>query len=75
MFWKKKKEQNELIVTEGVAGMWFYHLSKKETPNISLCGKQTMRTDFPIHEFPIKLADHIPHGNCKRCTKYGLDGA
>jgi hypothetical protein len=37
-----------LHITEGVGGVYFYHLSEIGTNARSLCGAQTMNTQIPV---------------------------
>jgi hypothetical protein len=37
-----------LHVTEGIAGVWFYHLSREGTKATALCGAKTMSTQIPM---------------------------
>lgn len=65
-------EQNEaapsLVVTEGISGIWFYHLSRSDAVTRSICGAQTMRTSIPLERWG-RTPDryHIPEKWCRRC--------
>lgn len=39
---------SDLKITEGIAGIWHYHLSLLNHTTRSLCGAQTMRTSIPL---------------------------
>jgi hypothetical protein len=65
----KKSNKKEYIITEGVAGYWFYHISEKNKFTKSLCGKDTMRTSIPLEQWNIKGDGHIPEKYCKECER------
>jgi hypothetical protein len=57
-----------LIVTEGISGMWFYHLSRDNEFTRSLCGVQTMRTSIPLERWGrTPKGYHIHEKWCPRC--------
>lgn len=59
-----------LIVTEGIAGVWSYHLSLADKFTVSLCGRQTMKTGLPLSAWGIK-SKHIPESYCRVCAERG----
>jgi len=58
----------ELIITEGISGVWHYHLSDPLHFTKSLCGKQTMKTSMPLSLWG-KKSPHIPETYCVRCAE------
>ncbi len=60
------------IVTEGISGMWHYHVSI-EGPAFyrSLCGAQVMRTMIPIAHWGMQFGEHFPKRPtwCKTCAE------
>lgn len=58
----------KLVVTEGISGVWLYHLSHEGTETGALCGAQTMRTSIPIERWGrTPKGYHIPEKWCQRC--------
>ncbi|HUV84943.1 MAG TPA: hypothetical protein VMV86_04490 [Methanosarcinales archaeon] len=55
------------IVTEGIAGHWYYHLSYKNDFTKSLCGAQTMPCYFPFSAWGEK--GHLNEKYCVECIK------
>jgi len=53
-------------VTEGVESIWRYHISHKDNPHLSLCGKRVMSTSISLDNWGHKV-DHIPETYCTRC--------
>jgi len=49
----------QLCVTEGVAGVWHYHLSHPENWTRGLCGAQTMRTAIKVEDFGKPFGEHF----------------
>lgn len=64
------KLQQDLVITEGVASVYFYHLSEPERKTVSLCGAQTMHTSLPLSSWGFK-SKHIPEGYCETCQTLG----
>lgn len=48
------------IVTEGISGVWHYHLSDPKTFTRGLCGGQTMKTAIEAADFGKPFGDHFP---------------
>lgn len=61
----------DLKITEGVAGMWHYHLSCADTPFVALCGARVMGTAMPIDHWRKKFGEHFPKRPtwCAECEK------
>ena len=62
---------DNLKITEGISGYWFYHFSHPETITKSLCGKQTMRTAMPLSSWG--AIGHLRERYCKECEKLALE--
>lgn len=44
-----KESADVYVVTEGVAGLYHYHVSRRSTFTQGLCGARTMMTAIPLH--------------------------
>lgn len=53
-------KQQQLIVTEGVSGVWHYHLSRPEKFTRGLCDAKTMQTAIDVADFGKSFGDHFP---------------
>lgn len=64
-----------LLVTEGVSGVWHYHLSKPESRTRGLCGAQVMSTAIELKDWGKPFGDHFPKPAtyCKTCDKFAKD--
>jgi hypothetical protein len=60
-----------LIVTEGIAGTWFYHLSEPKRFSRGLCMANTMRTAVPISAWGHR--SHLNERYCKRCEGLAVE--
>jgi hypothetical protein len=56
-------------ITEGRAGMWFYHLSRTGVNGESLCGRPTMSTQMPLRLWGTK--GHLNERYCTECEEAG----
>ena len=58
-----------LVITEGVAWMWHYHISKEETSTRGLCGAPTMRTAMRMSAWKVPFGEHFPKRPtwCHKC--------
>lgn len=66
------KFRDGLMVTEGVSGTWYYHVSEKAKPLTSLCGRPTMVTGVPLTYWKQTPANfHIPERWCAECERLG----
>lgn len=69
----KQPKQTQLIVTEGVSGVYHYHLSLAEGRGFvrGLCGSPTMQTCIPLSDWGQKGGEHLPkrYTYCKTCEK------
>jgi hypothetical protein len=61
---KRTKVFNGHEITEGIEGMWHYHISDRNI-TISLCGKQTMRTNIPFESWG--STGHLKERYCQKC--------
>jgi hypothetical protein len=60
-----------LKVTEGVAGMWHYHLSEKTSKTRAKCGALVMGTSMPVSMWGTPNNPHLPPAKyCKECAKF-----
>uniref|UniRef100_A0A6H1ZKU7 Uncharacterized protein n=1 Tax=viral metagenome TaxID=1070528 RepID=A0A6H1ZKU7_9ZZZZ len=59
------------IITEGISGTWFYHISKKNNFVRSLCGKPTMKTSLTFRSWGIKT--HLNERYCEKCFGLALN--
>lgn len=65
-----------LVIVEGLAGTWHYHLAPEEKFTRALCGAQTMRTSIPLAYWNKTPKDHhIPESWCSRCERLAAPGA
>jgi hypothetical protein len=64
----KKVIPDNLVITEGIMGYWYYHLSKPENINQSLCGKQVMRTAMSNTDWGINT--ELKERYCSNCEKF-----
>jgi hypothetical protein len=67
----KKPVDNQLHVTEGIGGVWFYHLSLAATNSTALCGAKTMHTSIPLASWGVR--GHLNEGWCSKCAIQGDD--
>ena len=56
-------------VTEGISGMWHYHLSNDNMPNMALCGARVMPTSIKFKDWGLPFGDHFPKKPtyCQKC--------
>lgn len=52
--------RTEHVVTEGISGLWHYHLSTRDKPHTSLCGRQVMGTSMPLTDWQKPFGQHFP---------------
>lgn len=59
----------DLAVSEGVAGVWHYHLSQRGQTSRALCGAKTMMTGIPVTAWGKPFGEHFPKQPtwCKAC--------
>jgi hypothetical protein len=60
-----------LHITEGVGGVYFYHLSEVGTNARSLCGAQTMNTQIPVAAWGVR--GHLNEKWCAKCATQGTN--
>ncbi len=58
----------DLIVTEGISGVYHYHLSHASRFTRGLCGRQTMRTGLSLLQWGGR-SDHLHETYCKKCEE------
>lgn len=56
-----------LVITEGTASMWHYHLSKADATARGLCGAETMRTALRPQQWRTMPSYHVPYSWCSKC--------
>jgi hypothetical protein len=66
-----KTNENALHITEGIGGVWFYHLSLASTNATALCGAKTMNTSIPLKSWGVR--GHLNEGWCAKCATEGAD--
>ncbi len=59
-----------MIISEGVMGYFYYHISPNNTLTKSLCGKTVMPTQIPVNTWGI--VGHLNERYCKECEKLAL---
>lgn len=64
-------EPSEVHITEGIGGVWFYHLSAASTNATALCGAKTMNTSIPLKSWGVR--GHLNEGWCTKCGAEGVD--
>ena len=67
----KKSSDNSVHVTEGIGGVWFYHLSVEGTNAKALCGAKTMYTSISLASWGVR--GHLNEGWCTKCAASGAD--
>lgn len=66
-----KPNENGLHITEGIGGVWFYHLLVVGANATALCGARIMNTSIPIARWGTR--GHLNEGWCKSCASHGTD--
>ena len=67
----KKPLEKGLHITEGIGGVWFYHLSLASTNATALCRAKTMSTSIPLASWGVR--GHLNEGRCAKCAVQGAD--
>jgi hypothetical protein len=52
--------QPTYVITEGVSGMYHYHVSEHQHSGRSLCGAATMNTGMRLQDWGVPFGDHFP---------------
>jgi hypothetical protein len=62
---------SELLITEGVSGLWHYHLSKPDAKTRGLCGAWVMSTSIKQKDWKVPFGAHFPKRPtwCAECEK------
>lgn len=57
-------------VSEGISGLWHYHLSNRNNPSEALCGARTMGTHIALDDWEKPFGAHFPKAPtwCKACA-------
>lgn len=60
-----------LVVTEGISGVWHYHISEAHRTTRGICGAKTMHTSIPITEWKVPFGEHFPKKPtwCEACDE------
>lgn len=66
-----KTSESALHITEGIGGVWFYHLSLVSTNSTALCGAKTMSTAIPLKSWGVR--GHLNEAWCAKCAAQGAD--
>lgn len=61
--------KNKIFISESILGNWNYHISLKEKPYQSVCGKQVMKTQIPLDYWGVSM-EHIGEKYCEKCSKF-----
>lgn len=69
----RERRLSKLVVSQelGRYEKPIYHLSRRTTIWVALCGEDALRTGIPATEFPVGPKE----SNCEKCAKLGLGGA
>lgn len=62
-------EGQELHITEGRAGTWYYHLSQAGINATAVCGAKTMHTEIPLSAWGVR--GHLNERWCPTCAELG----
>lgn len=64
----------ELVITEGVSGLWHYHISREDKKTRALCGAQTMHTSIQLKDWKVQFGEHFPKRPtwCSHCESLGI---
>ncbi|MET3371974.1 hypothetical protein ABIC89_001015 [Variovorax boronicumulans] len=59
-----------LAITEGISGLWHYHLSDEAKKMRGLCGAQTMHTAMPLTAWKVPFGENFPKRPtwCEACS-------
>jgi len=65
----------KMKITEGVMGMWHYHISFDDEPYRALCGAKVMGTSIPLDQWGKPFGEHFPKRPtyCSGCEKERTD--
>lgn len=64
-------ERNELVVTEGSTGYWYYHLSRRVNLMRALCSAPTLPTAIPLSAWGAPAEEGLPKSPtyCQACAR------
>lgn len=62
---------SDLKITEGIHGMWHYHLSTADDLYRGLCGKEVMSTAMRLSAWRVPFGEHFPKPPtwCNECDR------
>ncbi len=66
-----KNDNSELLITEGVAGYYHYHLSREDSFTKALCGRDVMKTEIPLSSWGV--VTHLNETWCEQCAALCLN--
>lgn len=71
----QKPKGRKVTVTEGVSGLWHYHLSREDEPSRGLCGASVMGSRVKMSEWKVPFGAHFPKKPtwCKVCEGLRTD--
>lgn len=57
------------VITEGISGLWHYHLSESGKTTRGLCGARTMHTSIMRRDWRVPFGEHFPKRPtwCDKC--------
>ena len=58
---------DKIVITEGIHGLYHYHLSTHDKCSKSLCGKDTMQTSLSLAAWGYK--GHLKERYCDECIR------
>jgi hypothetical protein len=66
---KRSERGGGVKVTEGVSGLWHYHLSEDDSKTKALCGATVMNTSTRLEDWGLAYGEHFPKRPtyCKEC--------
>lgn len=65
------------VITEGISGLWHYHLSAPGKTTRGLCGAQTMHTSIKRSDWAVPFGEHFPKKPtwCEKCAALDMKEA
>ena len=66
-FTRESVKKPEIVVTEGIEGRWYYHLSDADYYRKALCGKPAMPTSLSIELWG--TITHLKERYCEECFR------
>lgn len=65
------KDDPKFVVTEGISGVWHYHISTPDRRARGLCDARTMYTAIPVEHWGMQFGEHFPKRPtwCAKCKE------